>query len=71
MKNEASIVYSKINLKRNIANYNFVNMLSLEKKEKLETEVVDHLDKIEKENKIYDLSSINELDKKMFLDEDC
>jgi protein arginine kinase len=70
MNNEASIVYSKINIKRNIGSYNFVNILSDENKKKLENEVVEYLVSIEKDNQIYDLSSLKEIDRTVFYEEE-
>ena len=69
MSDNASIIYSKINIKRNIENYSFVDLLSEEKKQRLEKEVIECIDSWGEDSRIYDLNILNENEKKIYLDE--
>jgi protein arginine kinase len=70
MSGNSCIVFSRINLRRNIEKYNFVNSLSNEKKVKLESEVAGYASEIDNSSLLYDLSNISENDKGVFLDEE-
>lgn len=69
MNDKASIIYSKINIKRNLENYNFVDLLTEDKKKKLEQEVIEYIDTWGEDIRLYDLNILNDNEKKIYLDE--
>lgn len=69
MKDNASIIYSKINLKRNIENYNFANSLTEEKKVKLENELIDCINNWGEDIRLCELDKLEENEKRILLDE--
>ncbi len=65
----AQIVFSKINLKRNLNGYFFEQLLSQNKKEKMETEVIDYLKNLTFKILVFDLDQIDENEKKLFIED--
>ncbi len=69
MKENAGIVYSKINLKRNLESYSFVDSLSEEIKNKLEKEVIECINTWGENISLCDLKILNDNEKKIYLEE--
>ncbi len=69
MNDNASIIYSKINLKRNLENYNFTNSLTDEKKGKLEDELIDCINNWGEDIRLCELDKLDDNEKKILLDE--
>ena len=70
IKKHPSIVSSKINLKRNIENLRFVNMLSLDKRKKLEDDLINYISLWDGKGNIYELDKLQDEEKSMFFDEE-
>lgn len=69
-KKPFSVVFSKINVRRNIDKYKFVKLMTEESKRKFEFDVIDYVSNWNSDTLMYDLSEMGKSSKKQFLDED-